>query len=102
MSIWVEGDSYYAFGNSPARRVPVPALPAKNLPSHPYNLVILAILFRGREDGKTAKVQLPRETLFNEAKGWHVPASVTPPEDCELSPKRFPAFVHPGRVEAYL
>lgn len=88
MSVWVEGDSYYAFGNSPTRRVPVPALPAKNLPSHPYNLVILAILFRGREEGNAARVQLPRETLFNEARGWHVPGDAAS-EGCELSIETF-------------
>jgi len=73
LSLWVDGDAYYAFGNSPTRRVPVPALPAKSLPSNPYYLVILAILFRGRENGKAGKAQLPRETLFNEASAWQVP-----------------------------
>jgi DNA-binding HxlR family transcriptional regulator len=89
MSVWVEGDSYYAFGNSPARRVPVPALSPKSLLSNPYHLVILAILFRGREDPTAARIQLPGETLFNEVKGWHVPARDTASEDSELSPKTF-------------
>ena len=65
MSLWVEGDSYYAFGNSPTRRVPVPTLPTKNLPANPHYLVILTILFRGREHGKVASTLVPKETLFN-------------------------------------
>ena len=74
MSLWVEGDSYYAFGDSPIRRVPVPALPIKNLPSNPYYLVILTILFRGQETGKKTRTLVPKETLFNETKTWQIPA----------------------------
>ena len=55
MSLWVEGDCYYAFGNSPARRVPVPTLPIKYLPTNPHNLVILTILFREQEQGKKSR-----------------------------------------------
>ena len=73
MSLWVEGDSYYAFGNSPTRRVPVPTLPTKNLPSNPLHLVILTILFRGQEHGKEASTLIPEETLFNETKVWQIP-----------------------------
>ena len=87
LSLWVEGDTYYAFGNSPTRRVPVPALPAKSLPSNPYYLVILAILFRGRGD-KGGTIQLPRETLFNEVTAWQVPARDDGTEH-ELTPGAF-------------
>ena len=73
MSLWVEGDSYYAFGNSPTRRVPVPTLQTKNLPANPHYLVILTILFRGREHGKGASTLVPKETLFNETKVWKIP-----------------------------
>jgi hypothetical protein len=73
MSLWVEGDAYYAFGNSPTRRVPVPTLPARNLPSNPYYLVILTILFRGQEPGKEARTLVPKGTLFNETKAWQIP-----------------------------
>jgi len=73
MSLWVEGDSYYAFGNSPPRRVPVPTLPIKNLPADPYYLVILTILFRGQEHGKRGSTLVPKETLFNETKAWQIP-----------------------------
>jgi hypothetical protein len=73
MSLWVEGDSYYAFGNSPTRRVPVPTLPQKNLPANPHYLVILTILCRGQEDGKEASTLVPKETLFNEIKVWQIP-----------------------------
>jgi hypothetical protein len=73
MSLWVEGDSYYAFGNSPARRVPVPTLPIKNLPAHPCHLVILTILFRGQTNGKEKKTLVPEETLFNETKALQIP-----------------------------
>ena len=75
MSLWVEGDAYYAFGNSPARRVPVPTLPSKNLPASPRALVILAILFREQETGKEASTLVPEETLFNETKAWQIPAN---------------------------
>lgn len=73
MSLWVEGDSYYAFGNSPARRVPVPTLQVKNLPAHPYHLVILTILFRGHGQEKKERTLVPKETLFNETKVWQIP-----------------------------
>jgi hypothetical protein len=74
MSLWIEGESYYAFGDSPLRRVPVPAFPAKNLSENPYYLVILTILFRGLETGKQTRTLVPEETLFNETKTWQVPA----------------------------
>jgi len=73
MSLWVEGDSYYAFGNSPIRRVPVPMLPTKNLLSDPHHIVILTILFRGQEYGNAASSLVPEETLFNETKVWKIP-----------------------------
>ena len=73
MSLWVEGDSYYAFGYSPTRRVPVPTLSTRNLPANPHYLVILTILFRGREHGKVASTLVPKETLFNETKVWQIP-----------------------------
>jgi hypothetical protein len=73
MSLWVEGDSYYAFGNSPTRRVPVPTLPQKNLPANPHYLVILTILFRGQGHGKETSTLVPKETLFNETKVWQIP-----------------------------
>ncbi len=74
MSLWVEGDSCYAFGDSPIRRVPVPAFPVKNLAVNPYYLVILTILFRGQATGKQTRTLVPRETLFNETKTWQIPA----------------------------
>jgi hypothetical protein len=73
MSLWVKGDSYYAFGNSPTRRVPVPTLPIKNLPSYPHHLVILTILLRGQKTGGDASTLVPKETLFNETKVWQIP-----------------------------
>jgi hypothetical protein len=73
MSLWVEGDSYYAFGNSPTRRVPIPTLPQQNLPANPHYLVILTILCRGQKDGKEASTLVPKETLFNEIKVWQIP-----------------------------
>jgi len=74
MSLWVEGDAWYAFGNSPIRRVPVPVFPLKNLLANPYSLVILTILFRGLKTGKQTKTLVPKETLFNETKTWQIPA----------------------------
>jgi hypothetical protein len=70
MSLWVEGGSYYAFGNSPTRKVPVPTLSQKTLQANPHYLVILIILFRGQEHGKGASSLVPKETLFNETKVW--------------------------------
>ncbi|MFA4860851.1 hypothetical protein [Methanoregula sp.] len=95
MSLWVEGDSYYAFGNSPARRVPVPTLPSKNLPANPQYLVILTILFRSQERGKGEIALVPKETLFNEAKAWHIPArhGEEEPGSRELTPPAFSRLV---------
>jgi hypothetical protein len=53
--------------------VPVPTLPIKNLPSNPFHLVILTILFRGQEHRREASTQIPEETLFNETKAWQIP-----------------------------
>ena len=95
MSLWVEGDAYYAFGNSPSRRVPVPSLPTRNLPANPHYLVILTILFRGQERGREARTLMPKETLFNETKVWQVPVrdadEETPPH--ELTPLAFSRLV---------
>jgi hypothetical protein len=77
LSLWVDGDAYYAFGNSPTRRVPVPTLPAKNLPANPLYLVILTILFRGHEHARKASTLVPKETLFNETKTWQIPVHDT-------------------------
>ncbi len=72
MSLWVEGDSYYAFGNSPTRRVPVPTLALKNLPSNPHYLVILIVLLRGQKPGRETSILVPKTTLYNETKAWQV------------------------------
>jgi hypothetical protein len=95
LSLWVEGDAYYAFGNSPTRRVPVPSLPAKSLAANPYYLVILTILFRGQEDGKEARMLVPKTTLFNETRIWQIPvrdADNGPPGQ-ELSPSAFSRLI---------
>jgi hypothetical protein len=73
MSLWVEGDAYYAFGSSPTRRVPVPTLPIKYLPANPHNLVILTILFREQEHEKKTRTLVPGSTLFNETRTWQIP-----------------------------
>jgi hypothetical protein len=73
MALWVEGDAYYAFGNSPTRRIPVPTLPARNMPADPYNLVILTILLRQQEHDKESRTLVPGTTLFNETRVWQIP-----------------------------
>lgn len=95
MSLWVEGDSYYAFGDSPIRRVPVPVFPVKNLAVNPYYLVILTILFKGQETGKQTRTLVPKETLFNETKTWQIPANAYSPgtDRPELSPAVFSRLV---------
>ena len=95
MSLWVEGDTYYAFGNSPTRRVPVPVLPAKNFPANPHYLVILTILFRGHEGGKDASTLVPKETLFNETKAWQIPIRNTDEASAgvALSPAEFSRLI---------
>lgn len=89
LSLWIGGDSYYAFGSSPTRRVPVPALPANALPSNPYYFVILLILFRGKEGGKLGRIKVPKETLFNEVTAWHVPTGDGGAEGRELTVETF-------------
>ena len=95
MSLWVGGDAYYAFGNSPPRRVPVPSLPTRNLAANPHYLVILTILFRGQEHGKKANTLVPKETLFNETKAWQLPIRDTGEGACgqELSPVAFSRLI---------
>lgn len=95
MSLWVEGDCYYAFGTSPARRVPVPTLPIKYLPSNPHNLVILTILFRGKESGKKTRTLVPETTLFNETKAWQIPVRTADegPAGHALLPEEFTRLV---------
>jgi len=77
MSLWIEGDAHYAFGNSPSRRVPVPMLPVRDLMANRYHLVILTILFRGPAGGKEEKTLVPEETLFNETTAWQIPVRHT-------------------------
>jgi hypothetical protein len=95
ISLWVEGDTNYAFGNSPARRVPVPTLPARNLPANPHYLVILIILSRGRENGKVENTLIPKETLFNETKTWQIPVRTADEGAAgqELSPAEFSRLI---------
>jgi hypothetical protein len=95
MSLWVEGDCYYAFGNSKARRVPVPTLPIKYLPTNPHNLVILTILFRGQENGKKTSTLIPKATLFNETQAWQIPVRNADegPAGHELLPEEFARLV---------
>ena len=95
MSLWVEGETYYAFGNAKARRVPVPTLPMKYLPANPHNLVILTILFRGQEFGKKASTLIPKATLFNETKAWQIPVRNADdgPAGHELLPEEFARLV---------
>jgi hypothetical protein len=95
MSLWVEGDCYYAFGNSKARRVPVPTLPIKYLPANPHNLAILTILFREQEPGKKTSFLIPKTTLFNETRAWQIPVrnAEEGPAGHELLPDEFSRLV---------
>ncbi|MCK7507954.1 MAG: hypothetical protein MZV70_30475 [Desulfobacterales bacterium] len=104
MSLWVEGDSYYAFGNSPHEECRFLTLPIKNLPANPHYLVILTILFRGQEHGKEAGTLVPKETLFNETKAWQIPVQDADERSAgqELSPAAFSRLLlHSDRVEPY-
>ncbi|MFA4877177.1 MAG: hypothetical protein WC586_07155 [Methanoregula sp.] len=91
LSLWVEGDSYYAFGNSPPRRVPVPTLASRNLPANPHYLLILTLLFRAQDHKKEAQTLVPKETLFNETRAWKVPGrdGREDSDSSELSPVTF-------------
>jgi hypothetical protein len=94
MALWVEGETYYAFGNSPTRRVPVPTHPAKNLPANPHYLVILTILFREKEHEKETSTLVPEETLFNETKAWQIPVRDADGSAAqELSPTGFSRMI---------
>ncbi|MDD4136627.1 MAG: hypothetical protein PHT99_01870 [Methanoregula sp.] len=95
MSLWVEGDAYYAFGNSPTRRVPVPTLAIKYLPANPHNLVILTILFRGQEHAKRTSSLIPKATLFNETQAWQIPVRTADEGSAvhELLPEEFTRLV---------
>jgi hypothetical protein len=95
LSLWVEGDCYYAFGNSPTRRVPVPTLPSKNLPTNPYHLVILIILLRGQKPGSGIRILMPKATLYNETKAWQIKSRDTEevPAGEELSPADFSRLI---------
>ncbi|MCK9631577.1 MAG: hypothetical protein M0R30_08025 [Methanoregula sp.] len=95
MALWVEGDCYYAFGSSKARRVPLPTLPIKYLPTNPHNLVILTILFRGLEQGKKTSTLVPETTLFNETRAWQIPVRNVDEEPAghELRPEEFSRLV---------
>jgi len=95
MSLWVDGDAYYAFGNAPTRRVPVPTLPARNLPLNPHYLVILTILFRGQNPGREERALVPKETLFNQTRAWQIPVRDVDGETrgLDLSPADFSRMV---------
>jgi len=95
MALWVEGDIYYAFGNSPIRRVPVPSLPIKYLPANPHNLVILTILFQGQAPGERTSTLVPESTLFNQTKAWQIPVRIAAEGAAghELLPEEFSRLV---------
>jgi hypothetical protein len=95
MALWGEGDIYYAFGNSPIRRVPVPSLPIKYLPANPHNLVILTILFQGQGPGERASTLVPESTLFNKTRAWQIPVRATEEGSAghELLPEEFSHLV---------
>ena len=95
MALWVEGDCYYAFSNSPPRRVPVPTLPMKYLPANPHNLVILTILFRGQEHKRKTCMLIPEETLFSETRAWQIPVRNHggEPDGHELSFEEFSSII---------
>ncbi len=95
MSLWVGGDTYYAFGKSPTRRVPVPVFPTEYLPANPHNLVILSILFREQEHGKKTRTLVPESTLFNETMKWQIPVRNADegPAGHELLPAEFARLV---------
>jgi hypothetical protein len=94
MALWVEGEAYYAFGNSPTQRVPVPTLPARNMPADPYNLVILTILIRHQEQERESRTLVPGATLFNETRVWQIPVqNAEKPEAQELSQGEFSRMI---------
>ena len=95
MSLWIEGDAYYAFGNSPVRRVPVPTLPVQYLPSAPHNLIILTILFREQEKNRRTGTRIPEVTLYNETKAWQIPVCTEDegPAGHELRPEEFSRLI---------
>jgi hypothetical protein len=95
MSLWLEGEAYYAFSNSPSRKVPVPTPPVKSLPANPLYLVILTILFRNKEDGKKGITLMPEKTLFNETKACQIPVrdSLGNAGTRELTPEIFSRII---------
>jgi hypothetical protein len=94
LALWIEGDAYYAFGNSPARKVPVPTLPSKNMPANPHFLIVLTILFRRQEHEKDISTLVPGETLYNEVKVWQIPVHHEERGQArELSPTEFSRLV---------
>lgn len=94
MSLWIEGEVYYAFGTSKARQVPVPGLLAKYLPSNPHNLVILTILFREQEQRRRTGTLVPETTLYNETKTWQIPVrNADDDTGHELLPEEFARII---------
>jgi hypothetical protein len=71
-----KGRDYYAFGNSPTQRVPVPTLFIKNLPANQHYLMILTT-FSGQENAKEVSTLEPKETVFNETNAWQIPVQDT-------------------------
>ena len=77
ISLWLEGDTYYAFGDGKGdgttTKLPVPTTPARDIWSNQNYIRILSLLYRNPGDPKPAPRVLPRSYLFTQLETFYVP-----------------------------
>jgi hypothetical protein len=77
LSLWVQGDAYYAFadrkGETPLAKLAVPKTPAETVAANPNYIKILQTLYYtpGKQEHPVRIV--PRSYLFNQLSGFYIP-----------------------------
>ncbi|MGA9085672.1 MAG: hypothetical protein ACLQMU_00025 [Methanoregula sp.] len=77
VSLWLEGDAYYAYagprGAGPSEKLAVPKIPLRDIAANPNYLRILTVLSDPPGKAETAPRILPRSYLFTQLEPFYVP-----------------------------
>jgi hypothetical protein len=81
VSLWLEGDAYYAFAGprvvEPTGKLAVPKIPLREIAANPNYTRILTVLANPPGKAETAPRILPRSYLFTQLEAFYVPARKT-------------------------
>ena len=77
VSLWLEGDAYYAFagprGTGPSEKLAVPKIPLRDIAANPNYTRILTVLSSPPGKAEPASRILPRSYLFTQLEPFYVP-----------------------------